>query len=392
MTRPPSFLSDALGGHRNSLGLIRLLLAVAVLFTHAFPLGGFGADPLFGHTNGQVSIGSLAVGGFFVISGYLITKSAMSTDVLQFAWRRILRLIPAFWVLLAVTALVVGPVLWLARGSQLSTYFRLAPGGPLDFFIRNWNLDVRSFGIFDLLKTSTPYGNAVGYSALNGSIWTLTYEVGCYVLIGILLLFGVFAKARLLIPIVTALLFGAAIVNVVKPGSVGLLLPLISDQYVVTLTLTFMYGACLALYSHKVPFSNGLAILSAVVLLYTLRHGGFPLLGTAAGAYLLMYLGGRLPKSLHVIGAKNDYSYGIYIYGFLVQQLLAACGVYRLGYMPFVIFSIVGSAVCGYLSWHLIEKRAMALKSWGPGRGVKFWQARIRSMYIPGKKDAANSV
>ena len=79
-------LSDALAGHRNSLGVIRLVLASAVIFSHAFPLGGWSTDdPMKTLTKGQESIGGFAVLGFFAISGYLIAKSGMkafaATDV-----------------------------------------------------------------------------------------------------------------------------------------------------------------------------------------------------------------------------------------------------------------------------------------------------------------------
>lgn len=109
-------IADALAGHRNSLGVIRLVLASAVIFAHAYPLGGFGAGPWLTYTNNQVSLGSLAVLGFFAISGYLITKSGLNADVLQYLWRRVLRIFPAFWVVLLIGAFVVGPLVWVANG------------------------------------------------------------------------------------------------------------------------------------------------------------------------------------------------------------------------------------------------------------------------------------
>src|SRR5690554_1974512 len=88
-------LGSALQGRSNSLGVIRLVLALLVIVDHAFPLGGFGLDPVWELTRGQASLGLLAVGGFFAISGYLIAKSGLSGDVVQFLWRRFLRIFPA---------------------------------------------------------------------------------------------------------------------------------------------------------------------------------------------------------------------------------------------------------------------------------------------------------
>lgn len=371
-------LSMALGGHHNSLGFIRLVLATTVIFDHAFPLGGFGADPFFRITHGQASLGSVAVAGFFGISGYLIAKSGLSADVLQFMWRRVLRIFPAYWVVLVVTAFIVGPIIWAAQGAGLAEYFRFAPNGPFNYVSANWTLNIGTYGIYDLLANSTPYGREIHGSAFNGSIWTLIYEWRAYVLIGIFVAFGVLTKAKVIVPIVTGFLFIAQVVLIVSPQSLATISPLINDQYAVSLTLTFMYGACLAIYSKKIPFSWGLGILSFAVLLYTLRYGGFALIGTPAGVYFVMFLGAALPKALHRVGLKNDYSYGVYIYGFLVQQVLAQLGLYKLGYFPYVLASVIVSYGLAWLSWHGVEKWAMSLKDWGPGRGWRYWLEKGR--------------
>jgi len=106
-------LHSGLRGSDNAFGVLRLVLATSVIFSHAFYLGGWDYDPTIDWTKGQESIGGLAVIGFFVISGYLITKSGMRIDILQFMWHRSLRIFPAFWAVLIVTATVVGPeLLW----------------------------------------------------------------------------------------------------------------------------------------------------------------------------------------------------------------------------------------------------------------------------------------
>jgi len=66
------------------------------------------------------------------------------------------------------------------------------------------------------------------------------------------------------------------------------------------------------------------------------------------------------------VGRKNDYSYGIYIYGFLMQQLFASLGYNRWGYLPFSLLSLAAAVACAWLSWHLIERHAMHLKGWTP--------------------------
>lgn len=379
---PSRTIAEALRGHSNSLGLIRLVLASLVIFDHAFPLGGFGADPFWRLTNGQASLGSFAVGGFFAVSGYLIAKSAMNADTMQYLWRRVLRIFPAYWGVLLVGLLLVGPVWWLAQGRDLGDYFTWAPGGPAYYFTANWTLQIGTYGIHDVFL-STPYGEEVQGSVLNGSLWTLAYEFGCYLLLALLAAAAVLAKARIIVPIITAFLFVGQVVWAVAPDRVGALLPMFVDPQLVTLSYIFLLGSTIAVYSDRVPFDDRLGILSILVFAFTARVGGYATIGLMAGAYLVLYLGARLPRKVQWIGAKNDYSYGVYIYGFLVQQSLAALGVQHWGYLPYALLALLISFVCAWFSWHCIEKHAMALKNWGPGKGLGYWRDRMRLRAAP---------
>ncbi len=375
---PAVSIALALNGTNNSLGLIRLVLASLVIFDHAFPLGGFGVDPVMAATQGQASLGTLAVGGFFAISGYLIAKSGMSGDVVQFMWRRTLRIFPAYWLVLLVTGFIIAPLIWwLGYGRELIGYF--TPGGGATYFLSNFTLTIGTYGIHDLLATTTPYGQAVGASVFNGSIWTLIYEWNCYLIIAVLVLFGVLRNARIIVPIITTFYLIVQIVAIVDFNAVAGILPRLADPYTISLGFTFLLGSTIAVYSKHVPYTNGLGILSGIVLLVTLRVGGFSTIGTIAGAYFVLYLAARLPKAVHWIGQKNDYSYGVYIYGFLVQQVLAYLGWYRLGYVPYVVISLLFSLGLAWISWHAVEKWAMRLKNWGPGRGVRFWFESARA-------------
>lgn len=371
-------ISQALNGNNNSLGLIRLVLASLVIVDHAFPLGGFGADPVKALTQGQASLGSLAVGGFFAISGYLIAKSGMSGDVVQFLWRRTLRIFPAYWGVLLVTGFVIAPLIWvLGYGREIAAYF--TPGGGVTYFLANFTLRIGTYGIHDIFATTTPYGELTGQSVFNGSIWTLIQEWNCYLIIAVMVLFGVLLNARILVPILTGFYLLLQVMAIVDINAVGLVVPQLADPNVITLGFTFLLGSTLAVYSKRVPYDDRLGILSALVLLVTLRYGGFLVIGTIAGAYLVMYLAARLPVAVQWIGKKNDYSYGVYIYGFLVQQVLAYLGVFRLGYVAFVAISLVVTFGFAWLSWHGVEKWAMRLKSWGPGRGVRHWYETVRA-------------
>lgn len=136
--------ADRLSTHDNGFGLLRLLFATMVLWDHAFPLGGFGADPMWRLTLNQDSMGGICVSGFFAISGFLIAKSGMRADALQFAWRRCVRIFPAYWAVLIVTALCVGPIIHYVQAGTLHGYWNTALGGPLGYITNNWRLTIRT--------------------------------------------------------------------------------------------------------------------------------------------------------------------------------------------------------------------------------------------------------
>ncbi|WP_150952362.1 acyltransferase family protein [Microbacterium testaceum] len=383
-------LGEALDGHRNSLGVLRLILASLVIVDHAFPLGGFDEDPFWRYTNGQTSLGGLAVGGFFAVSGYLIVKSGVATDVVQFLWRRAIRIFPAFWGVLVFAAFVVGPSVWWAEGRPLGEYFTLGPGGPFGYVTANWTLSIGAYGIHDLF-VETPYGQTVQASVLNGSLWTLAYEWGFYLLIAVLAVSAVLARARIVVPALTGAFLVAHVASVVAPDRMGAILPLLADPQVIFLGTAFLVGSTLGIYSERIAYDDRLGILAAVVLIGTMFTGGFAVLGIPAGGYLVLYLAARLPRWLQWIGAKNDYSYGVYVYGFLVQQCLAYLGVFRAGYVLFTLAAVPITFFLAWLSWHVIEKRALALKNWGPGKGIAFWRSRWTSRSRSASTDASAS-
>lgn len=365
---PQVTIGDALRGRANSFGFIRLILAVAVIFDHAFPLGGFGHDPGGELSQGQETLGGLAVAGFFAVSGYLITLSGMSSNSMRFIWRRTLRIFPAYWAMLCVTALLVVPAIWIKAGNSVDSAFWNAPDGPLNYIFVNWRLDIETYGILDVFKSNTPYGVSVDGSVLNGSIWTLIYEWRCYLLIWAMVAAGILTRARAVVPAFAAFFVVLQFLAVIEPGSTARIAPFFADQQTIYLTLIFLMGGTIAVYRDKIPFSDGFGICSGAILIATLHYGGYRTIGIAAGVYFVIYLAARLPAAFQRVGVTNDYSYGIYIYGFLVQQVLVAYGFARWGYFPYVLSCLAVTAALAWFSWHLVEKRALMLKDLSPIR------------------------
>ncbi|MEW2414326.1 acyltransferase [Streptomyces sp. NPDC046866] len=370
-------VAELFSGRDNSLGLLRLVLASAVVLSHARILG-FGQRE-FGHhfTGGQTDMGKVSVIGFFVLSGILVTRSGNRLPVGRFLWHRALRLLPGLWVCLLVTACAVAPFLyWRAHGS-LSGFWE-HESGPLDYLRNNVAIRVHQWGISGVLETAQQKGLAHNHS-FDGALWSLEYEVLCYLGVALLALAGARAgglvRARRAI-LAVAVALGCYLVDEALDN------PLVSSidvqagaavavvggwvvKWVCYLGFAFVIGMLIEVYKERIPVSAPLAVLSAVVMAATLHYGWFFVLGVPAFAYLLLWLAIRLPKPLRKVGSTSDYSYGIYIYGFVVEQSVAALGGARWGFAAYLGLSAAGTLAAAALSWHLVERPAMRWKDLG---------------------------
>ncbi len=358
-------IGDALLPRSNSLNLIRLLLASLVVLSHAVSLGGYGSETILGWT----SIRTLAVFSFFGISGYLIAGSAEANGAARFLWHRLLRIFPAYWACLALTAAVFGWLGWmqLHPTAGLSAYLH-QPAGPVGYVVRNSWLHLTQISISGTLAhVPFPY-------AWNGSIWTLFYEFICYLIIGVL----AFAGAMRHRIAVVGFALGVWVVEIVITST-----PVLNAQFdafhhweltnVLRFVPVFLVGSIIYLYRHQIPDSSWLAFGSVALM------GGSYLIPVGAGipaasltrsdlsalllVYPILWLGAHLPG--RSIGVSNDYSYGLYIYAFPAAQLLALWGVFRWGYLPYVILTFLMAGALAVASWWLIEKRSLRLKDIG---------------------------
>lgn len=370
-------LADLYSGRDNGIGMIRLLLAIAVVVSHSGPLGFATEDlgaGLFGH---QATLGLLAVYGFFVLSGLLITRSARRTPIGRYAWHRSLRILPGFWVCLLVTALLVAPLITLRERGSLQGFWS-GPYGPFGYFTENMWTGIRQPGINDVFAT-TPWGRkAGGVSVLDGALWSLCYEMLCYIAVGVLAATGVLRNSRRFVLFLTLALYVNIVQDYWRSGALSgpasgpygqfgwPMLGALYYQWIVYLGFLFLCGATIDLYRERIPINDALGVASAVAFVASLLFGGLFVVGFPAFAYLLVWLAVRMPRWLQWIGRRHDYSYGIYIYGFLMQQVLSSFGLYRWGLLPYVVISVAGAFVCAYLSWHLVERHALALKGWTP--------------------------
>lgn len=358
-------INDTYNPRHNSLNFLRLVLALVVVINHALPLAAF---RVVGGVNGT-GFGEIAVYGFFGISGFLITGSALRNRAGRYLWQRFLRIFPAFWVCLVVTAFIFGVVAWLHHPPTphcgISCYFDAPSNSPFAYIYRNLLLVIHQHSI-----AGTPTGSLIPYE-WNGSLWSLSYEFLCYlILMGLALIRLLHRRGTILI--LTVLLWGTVSVITFTPS--------LDDKFtlfenytlynVLKLTTIFMVGSIIYLYKERVPDSVWLALACTVVLVacFYLPNGGrrpaftFTTSGLMAPliAYSLLWLGIHLP--LQRVGRRNDYSYGMYIYGFPVAQLLVIWGVQRWGLYPYALMTVFVTVALAMASWWVVEKHTLRLK------------------------------
>lgn len=370
-------LDKAFNPRHNSIGFLRWFLAFAVIFSHAGPLGGFYNSRNLGNQwTDQQSFGGVAVEGFFFLSGFLITKSRMGrSTIFRYFWRRVLRIFPAFWAALLLTALVLAPIAWWGTRGTLSGYFSATNESPWTYLLDNMWLKLNQLNIAGMGE-GTPLA-ACCTADWNGSAWTLYHEFKGYILIGLFGLFGVLANRIVATMAFSIMLLANTLLFAKVTADYSALSPIMSNFYDVMLLTPFLFGMMFALWGDKIPVDDRLAIAAGSIAFFTFFIAyGWQLYGQFAFLYLLMWCAVRL--RLQNWEKHGDLSYGIYIYAWPLQQFMAHFHVERLGWVGYHLVIAVAVHVAAYLSWHLLEKRALSLKNWTPG-----WLRRILEKLAP---------
>lgn len=344
------YLGAAARGRENNLNLIRAFAATTVLVSHAWPISlGAGADEPLSALAGH-SLGTLAVYAFFVISGFLITASfARSQSHRQFLQARALRLFPGLFVSLLLVSLVLGPVVTdLPLASYLTN-----PEVPL-FLLRNMMLVSPAYTLPGVFETNP-------WPTVEGSIWTLVYEVACYVGVLIAGLFGAFRKPRYLMLAIFLYLVIWLIWLIMGMH----LHPKLDALH--RLSFPFAIGVLFFVLRDRMPLT--LWVLLPLIALRILASGTVaadPAMALALG-YAVLWLAYVPRGPLLAYNRLGDYSYGIYIYAFPLQGAV----IWFLGPMTpgmNIAISLPITLFFAVLSWHLIEARALALLRRAPFR------------------------
>jgi peptidoglycan/LPS O-acetylase OafA/YrhL len=336
-------VAKALANPHNNFGLLRLAMAVAVVISHAFSVtdGRVEQEPWFATTG--FTLGEHAVNGFFAISGFLVTMSFLRRGWRDYVLARLLRIAPGLIAATLVVALLIGG---LMTNLDLAAYFR---DPRLWRFISATLTSFKSAaalpGVFE--------GNPLQFPM--GTVWTLKYETLCYLGVLIAGVAGLLAKPRLALATLAALTLAVVLREVLIPdGPKG-------AETALRLPLIFLAGGVVYLYRERVTLSLpllALALLALVPLAFTPLYKAALYLVTAWGVLVIALAPALTRRSVE---PPADLSYGVYLYGWPVQQALHALFP-ALGAVALLWPSLTATFVIAALSWFLVEKPALDLK------------------------------
>ena len=358
-------LKESFDPRSNSIGFLRWFLAFMVIFSHAGPLAGFyGGHDLGTQWSTEQSFGGVAVAGFFFLSGFLITKSKMGrSSTPRYFWRRIMRIFPGFFLVLLVTAYVLAPIAWMQEAGTMDGFWNATSESPLTYFSNNMWLPMNQNNIAGM-GTSLPFYELHGGFAWNGSAWTLAFEFGCYILVGILGIIGALTN-RLIGGIISTSIILLATMQWLGMGNIASLTPAFGDFRVLLLYAPFAFGILFALFGERIPIDNRLAIACVLIAGWTYGKGGWLVIGQYAFCYFLIWFAIKV-KFLKNWDKHGDFSYGIYIIAWPLMQFAAYFGLQDAGWLVYHVVIVAGCHAYAYLSWHLIERPALQLKDWTP--------------------------
>jgi peptidoglycan/LPS O-acetylase OafA/YrhL len=334
----------------NGYDLLRLVMAAMVVYTHSYKVGGYGKEPLFHLSKEQLALGSLALVGFFALSGFLVSASAeRSQSIFSYLSKRVRRIFPGFWACLVVTAFVITPAIWLVKGRLIEDFPWTGPQSAGAYVTANFFLNINQRVIGDVLA-----GFAQPKS-INGSLWTLYPEFGCYLAVAVFLVCGALRESRWMLG---GGLAASYLFHVVKLVSGEQAFPNIPSFYAFinwTPYLTaFTAGACAYVWRDKIAFSLATVCVLGLGCAVTSKFGGFQLLSPLLVTAIVLCAG-----SCFTLRLRTDLSYGIYIYSSPCQQFLFALGVGALSVWVFFLASLVVSLGFAWLSWRFIERPAL---------------------------------
>jgi peptidoglycan/LPS O-acetylase OafA/YrhL len=330
----------------NNYDMWRFLAASMVIVNHSFALSGSTFEPL-AWLSQNCTLGMLGVEIFFILSGFLITGSWYSCEkLLHFFQKRFLRIYPAYAIVILATVFMLCPLLTTIPLNQYYSH-PYTRGYLMNLLLGTIHYNLP--GVFE--KNLYPH-------AVNGSIWTLPLEVADYFLVA---LFGAtgLLKRKWFLPafllLVLILYFNS------DPDNLTLFLWIPVHRFF-ELSIFFMMGSLFYIHRDKIPLSLDLFVFTLVLYFIGFRNSAGPFIRFITLPYIVLYTASIRNSITNNWGRFGDFSYGMYIYAFPVQQSIVYFSANNINWYRLFACSFPITLILAFLSWHLIEKNALRLK------------------------------
>lgn len=340
-----------IGPHANGFHVMRIALAIVVILYHTVVTSdGVWWDMTYWYGDFRgLLLAMLPM--FFALSGFLVAGSLDRTPKLsQFLTLRVIRLVPALAVEVLLCALILGP---LVTTLPLNEYF--SDGGFWAYF-RNIFGDVHFTlpGVF----LDVPYPNVV-----NASLWTVPLELQGYGMLALMMILGLTKRRWIL----AALILGVCLLEPIRRFAINEPLIAVGPGEGWMLITCFFCGILVYLFRDKLTFSywlGALAFVAAVACFHfrPTHYWGAPLI-----AYATVVMGlAKMPR-IPVI-SNGDYSYGLYVFAFPIQQLFAHAFPHMREWYWNGLFTLTLGFAYAAFSWHCVEnpvlKRKKVILAW----------------------------
>lgn len=341
-------ISDFASADKNSFGLVRLLAAVCVVVSHSYLIaqGVNGLQPLEALTG--YTLGAHAVHVFFTVSGLLVAASfERRPSLMAFGAARFFRIYPG---LLMSTTLVF---LFFASFVSTSSWSEILAASGFSYFVKTLVMLAGSASIPGVFAAAPNPGE------VNVPIWTLKYEVACYISLGLVMRAVLSTKRVTPLQACAAILLlsGAWMMRGVAYNDAGFF------DHIARFSFAFWSGVAAWHSRDKIPIRyDALTALLALVVISVYFH--LPVLPhfliISTGYAALMFSRYRFgPASTFT--NRNDMSYGTYILGWPVEQTIL---LYNPGMPPLVLalYTLIIVLPLAYLSWRYVEKPTLTIK------------------------------